>query len=222
MGFVDKSAQGMPALPGRVLIVEDDCEPTSGLETLLIEFGFVPRISRHEPEGVLRAAREHAAEFALIHVQPAAGSGGVDLARLLRDELALRVVYLTASTDLAAMERAKHTEPYGYLLEPIRPLELRFCLELALHQARREHAERAAAASAMGLTPRSPLLSLLSAREIEVLRLIAHGHTSKDIARALQIAKPTVDTYRSRISEKLGVNSRTELVSIANRSGLLT
>jgi two-component system, NarL family, response regulator NreC len=60
-------------------------------------------------------------------------------------------------------------------------------------------------------------------REIEVLTLIASGHTSKakDVATALRIAKPTVDTYRARLSEKLGIKSRTELMCFAAREGLL-
>ena len=209
----------MPSRPGRVLIVADDGAWAASAAAMLLDFGFSPHVSQPAPEALLQAARLHAAELALIHL--AAGRDGVATARLLHEQLGLRVVYLTADTELAAMERAKHTEPYGYLLEPVRPLELRFCLELALHQARLAQVARDAAASAAALGERSALLSALSAREVEVLRLIAQGYTSKDIARALQIAKPTVDTYRSRLSEKLGVHSRTELVSIASRSGLL-
>jgi DNA-binding NarL/FixJ family response regulator len=54
-----------------------------------------------------------------------------------------------------------------------------------------------------------------------VLTLVARGHTSKDIARTLHIAKPTVDTYRSRLVEKLGIRSRTDIVSVASQAGLL-
>ena len=125
----------------------------------------------------------------------------------------------------STVERAKHTEPYGYLLKPIRPLDLRCCLELALHQVRAERerpgATTGAARSSHPGDERTKRISLLSAREVEVLTLVARGHTSKDIARALCIAKPTVDTYRSRLIEKLGVKSRTDIVSVASKAGLL-
>lgn len=61
----------------------------------------------------------------------------------------------------------------------------------------------------------------LSGRELEVLALIARGHTSKEIATRLQVARPTVDTYRMRIGDKLGARGRAELVEIAERAGIL-
>ena len=67
----------------------------------------------------------------------------------------------------------------------------------------------------------SPLLAALSAREREVLHWIVRGHTSKDIAGELGIAKATVDTYRARLIEKLGAKSRADLVKVATRAGLL-
>ena len=61
----------------------------------------------------------------------------------------------------------------------------------------------------------------LSDREEEVLRLIARGHTNKDIAARLDISVKTVETYKTRSMEKLGLGSRAEIVKYAVGQGWL-
>jgi two-component system, NarL family, response regulator NreC len=56
---------------------------------------------------------------------------------------------------------------------------------------------------------------LLSPREVEILRLIALGHTSAEVAAKLRLSRRTVETHRSRIFHKLGVKTRAELVRFA-------
>ncbi len=68
---------------------------------------------------------------------------------------------------------------------------------------------------------RSSELGVLSSREQEVLELVAHGHTNREIAQKLDIGVKSVDTYRSRLSDKLGLKTRAELVRYALEQGLL-
>jgi DNA-binding NarL/FixJ family response regulator len=62
----------------------------------------------------------------------------------------------------------------------------------------------------------------LTDREAEVLKLVARGHTSKEIARQLDLGVKTIETYKARASEKLGLNSRAEIVRYATDQGWLT
>ncbi len=64
-------------------------------------------------------------------------------------------------------------------------------------------------------------LTKLSDRELEVLGFTAEGFSAAEIGRKLSISPKTVDTYRSRIMEKLGLNHRSELVRFALKQGLL-
>lgn len=64
-------------------------------------------------------------------------------------------------------------------------------------------------------------LQRLSARERQVLALTAEGYSSSEVGERLSLSPKTVDTYRSRIMEKLGLHHRTELVRFALRAGLL-
>lgn len=66
-----------------------------------------------------------------------------------------------------------------------------------------------------------PRLAALSAREVEVLTLIARGHTNKEIGEQLHVSVKTVETHRARIAQKLSLRSRAELVQLALETGLL-
>lgn len=72
-----------------------------------------------------------------------------------------------------------------------------------------------------GVAPAGPRLEKLSKREREVLRLAALGHSHKEIGQSLGVSVKTVETYRSRINEKMGFSSRAELVRFALRAGLM-
>ena len=64
--------------------------------------------------------------------------------------------------------------------------------------------------------------SLLSPREREVLRLLAQGYTNQQAAKWIMVSVKTVETYRARIAQKLGLHSRADLTRYALESGLLT
>jgi DNA-binding CsgD family transcriptional regulator len=68
--------------------------------------------------------------------------------------------------------------------------------------------------------PRDAAGSQLSDREAEVLRLTAEGYSNTEIGARLYLSPKTVDTYRQRIMEKLGLHHRAELVRHALDSGL--
>jgi DNA-binding NarL/FixJ family response regulator len=68
---------------------------------------------------------------------------------------------------------------------------------------------------------RGQALEPLTPRELEVLKLIAEGHTSKEIAALLVLSIKTVDRHRSNILDKLGMRDRVDLTRYAIRRGLV-
>jgi DNA-binding NarL/FixJ family response regulator len=74
----------------------------------------------------------------------------------------------------------------------------------------------------IGRRPRGAPLDLLSRREREILQLVAEGHTSARIGERLSLSPKTVDTYRSRLMQKLGIGDVTGLVKFAIQQGLIT
>jgi two-component system response regulator NreC len=65
-------------------------------------------------------------------------------------------------------------------------------------------------------------VNILSQRELQVLRLVARGYTSAEIAKQVFIGVKTIETYRARFAEKLGLRTRSEIVRFAVQMGLLT
>ena len=74
----------------------------------------------------------------------------------------------------------------------------------------------ALAAAAIGIPSAS-----LSEREVEVIRLVAQGHTSKEMAQSLGLSPRTLETYKARAMAKLNLRTRADLIRYALRSGWL-
>jgi DNA-binding NarL/FixJ family response regulator len=88
----------------------------------------------------------------------------------------------------------------------------------------RPHVARMLAASVRRSStpdPRRQAYERLSQRERDVLRLTAEGYNGPEVARQLGISAKTIDTYKQRISEKLGITHRTEYVRLALELGII-
>lgn len=72
-----------------------------------------------------------------------------------------------------------------------------------------------------GESPKEPLPDGLTAREVEVLRLVARGYTNREIAETLVISIKTVETHKAHLAAKLGLKTRAEMLRYARRKGLL-
>jgi two-component system, NarL family, response regulator NreC len=127
------------------------------------------------------------------------------------------IVLLTMERDLSLARRAIEAGALGYLFKEAAHLEL---IE-AVRQAS-EGREYLPAAVAAGLKDEGKAeRAVLSPRETEVLRLMALGHTNREIAEQLSLSVRTVETHRAHIQQKLGLDGRPELTRYALANGLL-
>jgi two-component system, NarL family, response regulator NreC len=142
----------------------------------------------------------------------------VDAVAGLREEAPkTEIVLLTMERDLSLARRAIKAGALGYLFKDAAHLEL---IE-AVRQASvgREYLSASVAA---GLKEAGKVEhEILSPRETEVLRLMALGHTNREIAGQLSLSVRTVETHRAHIQQKLGLDSRPELTRYALANGLL-
>jgi DNA-binding NarL/FixJ family response regulator len=107
----------------------------------------------------------------------------------------------------------------GYLLKDAPSDELRRAVRAA---ARGESVLSPAVASRLLRGVREPAKDAISQREVEVLRLVAHGASNREAAERLFISEATVKTHLVHIYAKLGVNDRAAAVAVAFERGLLT
>jgi two-component system, NarL family, response regulator NreC len=129
-----------------------------------------------------------------------------------------QVVVVTMEESPLFAQRALNAGALGYVLKSSAEEELAEAVRAAARGE--EYLSPSVAARLRGLQS-SLVADKLSAREIEVLRLIALGHTSVEIARKLHLSPRTIETHRTRIHRKLGLTSRAELVRYALGRGLL-
>jgi DNA-binding NarL/FixJ family response regulator len=144
--------------------------------------------------------------------------------RLTRQRPELRVLMLSMHDNEQYLFRALRAGASGYVLKSVADREIvtacraamrgePFLYQGALTALMREHLKRARRGEEPG--------DVLTSRELEVVKLIAEGDTSEQIAQTLHISKKTVDRHRANVLEKLGMRNRVELTRYAIRVGLI-
>ena len=200
------------------VVVDDHPITRLGVVTMLQQHGIVVVGEAGTGEDGVAAVAQHRPDVLVTDLRLGAGIDGVGVTEQVR---ALpsppAVLVLTTYDEDRDIVRAVEAGAAGYLLKDAPPDQL----------------GRAVRDAARGLTVLTPDLARrvvthlqearvsLSARESEILALVADGRSNRDIARALVISEATVKTHLVHIFTKLDASSRTEAVAIARRRGLL-
>jgi DNA-binding NarL/FixJ family response regulator len=158
-------------------------------------------------------------DLALVDVSMPGGGIPV-IANITKRWPTTRVLVLSAHEESAVVRAALTAGAHGYVTKNAADRELVVAIRTVCSGRTYIDAAVADAASPSSV-PMSPLRVELSARQQEVLVLIARGYTYKEIAQRLGVSARSVETYRERISEKLGLSSRADLVSYATSVRLL-
>jgi two-component system response regulator NreC len=153
---------------------------------------------------------------------------GVDgmtaLVHCRRDCPRSRVLVLTMHDSASHLQAAVAASAAGYVAKRAAATELLTAIR-TVHEGRSYFSVTLDALSSP--SPEAPRLAVvkaetpLSQREQQVLEYIAWGHTNQEIAGFLQISVKSVETYRTRLCEKLGLRTRAELVGYAMQTGLM-
>jgi two-component system response regulator NreC len=130
-----------------------------------------------------------------------------------------RIVAVSLDDEPGFAQRALAAGASGFVLKELAGEDLPAAVRAA---ARGEEYLSAPIATRLASLRHALARGELSLRETEVLRLIALGHTSVEIASQLGLSPRTIETHRARIHRKLGLRTRAELVGYALRRGLLT
>jgi PAS domain S-box-containing protein len=120
----------------RILIAEDDGIIAARLRGFLTKLGYVvPAVVASGEEAVRQAAAVRP-ELVLMDIRLGGDLDGIDAGGQIRKGLGIPLIYLTAYLDDTLLQRAKRTEPYGYLVKPVQDRELRATIEVALYKHR--------------------------------------------------------------------------------------
>jgi len=203
----------------RIVIADDHPVVRAGLRALLdAEDDLAVVGEAATPDAATAMAEQTAPELVLMDLQFGQETTGADATRRIRSLDAPPYVLVLTNYDsdgdiLGAVEAGAS----GYLLKDAPPEELVAAVRAA---ASGQSALAPAIAGRLMARMRAPRVSL-SAREIEVLRLVADGASNGEVARRLHISEATVKSHLVHVFSKLGVASRTAAVSEARALGVL-
>jgi DNA-binding NarL/FixJ family response regulator len=152
------------------------------------------------------------------------GLSGIEVARQIAAALPeTRIVMLSMHSAAQYVFQALEAGAHGYLLKESASAEIADAVR-AVDRGQRYLSRKAAEIVAQGISERQGgnALDALSRREREVLRLVADGHSSAKIGELLHLSPKTVDSYRSRLMQKLQVNQLAGLIKFAIQHGVTT
>jgi two-component system response regulator NreC len=199
----------------RVLIADDHAMVRAGLRALLETRAGI-RVVGEAEDGVTAVSRcrELQPDVVLMDLTMP-GRGGIGATEdIAREFPGVKVLVLTMHDDPAYVRQAVTAGASGYVLKKA----LSSDLINAIHAV--QAGQSYLPASIKGAMPGRAATGL-TAREQEVARLIALGHTNVEIAEMLHISEKTVETHRAHIFEKLRLETRADLVRFALEHGLL-
>lgn len=224
-------AQGSPAVNDiRVVIADDHAIVREGLRALVdAQPGIHVVGEATNGQEALQCATRLAPDVLVLDLSMP-GVGGAEAAeRIRRDCPTVRVVALTMHEERGYVSRLLRAGAAGYVLKRTASSELVRAIRAVAAGGTyvdpslagpllAEQAQRSARSAA----DRPSGFDELSPREIEVLRLVARGHSNKEIAAALEISVKTVETHKANAMAKLGLATRAAVVRFAIGEGWLS
>jgi len=210
----------------RVLIADDHTILREGLKLILESRGDI-KVVAEATDGLdaVKKAKEFNADVIVMDVSMPNMNGIEATGRILEENKKVKIVILSMKASSEDIYRALHAGATGYLLKESAGSEIADAVHAAVNN--RRYLSRKVddilidsyIFERKNLTSRSPLESL-SSREREILQLVAEGKTSNEIASMLYLSVKTVETYRSRLMQKLRLKDSSALIKFAIEQGL--
>jgi len=213
----------------RVMIVDDHAILRAGLKMLVNAQADMEVVSE-APDGekAIQEVQDTRPDVTLLDLTMPRVGGMKALQEIARSCRETRVLVLTMHDDPAYLRSALAAGASGYLLKRAVDSELLAAIR-AVHRGgifvdprlASVLVEDVLAKKGTKARPTQPV-NILSDRELQVLRLVARGYSSAQIAKQIAVGVKTVETYRSRFAEKLGLRTRSDVIRFAVQMGLLT
>jgi DNA-binding NarL/FixJ family response regulator len=216
----------MTALTTKILLADDHAVVRRGLRLVLDaqpDLQVVAEVG--DGAEAVRRALEPDVDLAVIDISMPRMTGLQAARELHRRRPGLRILMLSMHENERYLYEALKAGASGYVVKTVADQDLveacraairggRFLYPGAMTPLIAEHLHRARNEQPLREDP-------LTAREQEVVKLVAEGHTNKQIAQELVISEKTVERHRANILEKLGMRDRVELTRYAIRHGLI-
>jgi two-component system, NarL family, response regulator NreC len=205
----------------KIVIADDHAVVRSGLRMLLdAEPGLEVVAEAGDVTSALRYVRAHRPQVLILDLNMPGEPSLPAIPSFMEASPDTHIVVLTMQNDPAFAREALRAGALGYVLKEAADSELVDAVHLAAVGRTYLNPELGARLAAAPPEPAGPPDDLTE-REVEVLRLIALGHTNSEIAGQLYLSVRTVESHRAHIQQKLRLSSRADLVRYALDHGLI-
>lgn len=185
-----------------ILVIEDELLIAQDLSYLLEDLGFNCIGIAKNYERAMFLFNTNNVHLILCDINIEGEKDGIETVYELNKIKKTPIIYLSAYSDQDLISRTSDTSTYGYLVKPYNERNLDVAIKLALNKFYRKENE----------IVNEDFLSNFTTREVEIIKLLASGKTSSDIAEILFISPQTVSKHRSNILKKSGCKSSAELL----------
>ena len=211
----------------RIVLADDHPIVLNGLRSLIAAADDLELVAEaRSGTEALKVIREKKPDVAVIDISMPELNGIVLSRRLAKEAPSVKILILTLHEDRAYLRQAIEAGVCGYVLKRsaaeglVRAIRAVVTGGLYVDPAIANRLFDST--SRQGAGPRSGGMPDLTDREGDVLKLVALGYTNKEIARQLDVGVKSVETYKSRGVEKLGLKTRAEIVRYASAQGWLS
>ena len=215
--------QSLKIVSLNILLVDDHALVTDGIRALLQgENHFTIKGEATNGQMALEMLKVLKIDLVLMDIDMPIMNGVEAIKQIKRDFPMVKVVVLTMHDEKAMINKLLDLGADGYLLKNSSKQELIHCI-LGVANDQRYISSEATAILLQVDEPKvsNGLLAQLTERELEIIKLIAEGHSNKEIGDKLFISHRTVDTHRTNLMAKLGVHNVAGIVKFAIVNGLL-
>ncbi len=122
----------------RILVVEDEGIVVLHIKKALESFGYIVAGIASSSEDAVAKASETRPDLVLMDIVLRGSGDGISAAEEIRNLLNIPIIFLTSHADESTLERAKASEPFGYIVKPLRERDLRIAIEFALYKSKTE------------------------------------------------------------------------------------
>lgn len=210
----------------RILLADDLTLVRAGIRALLEKVPGVQVVSEAKDGlAALRNVRRHKPDLVLMEIAMPGLNGLEATARISEEFPSVRVIILSMYANEAYVRNAIKAGAAGYLVKRSAAAELEHAI-IAVARGEKYFSplvSRKITTDRVGQPiPNRASIEQLTPRQHEILRLIAEGHSSKDIASVLNISVKTVETHRANLMERLGIHDVPGLVRFAISAGVVS
>jgi two-component system response regulator LytT len=121
-----------------ILVVEDESIVSKDIQHSLNKLGYFIVGAASTGERALELVRTKLPDLVLMDIMLKGDMNGIEVAEIIKRELAIPVVFLTAYADESTLTKAKLSEPYGYIIKPFKEIDLHTSIEMAVYKHRKE------------------------------------------------------------------------------------